>query len=68
MEDKEILSFLLANDLGQQTLTRLIDEVNERGGPDNTTLALTVFSEEPTSSKQSSVSAFLSNALGVRKK
>jgi serine/threonine protein phosphatase PrpC len=68
MEDKEILSFLLANDLGQQTLTRLIDEVNERGGPDNTTLALTVFSEEPTSSKQSSVSAFLSKALGVRKK
>jgi protein phosphatase len=68
MEEQEILGFLMADELGQETLSRMIDEVNERGGPDNTTLALTVFSEEPVSSKESSISSFLSKALGVRKK
>lgn len=46
MEDSEILEEILREPPGPETLTRLIDEVNARGGPDNTTLALTVFSEE----------------------
>jgi protein phosphatase len=46
MEDAEILGRILLDEPGPQTLDRLIDEVNARGGPDNTTLALAVFSSE----------------------
>jgi serine/threonine protein phosphatase PrpC len=68
MEDREILSFIMAKEPGRQVLSSLIDEVNERGGPDNTTLALAVFSEETEPSKESSISSFLSKTLGSRKK
>jgi PPM family protein phosphatase len=63
MEDEEILAWLGRGELGPQTLTALIEEVNARGGPDNTTLALTVISEgEP--STDSKISSFISKALG----
>lgn len=47
MEDQEILEEILRENPGDQTLERIIARVNERGGPDNTTLALTVFHEDP---------------------
>lgn len=43
MEDQEILGEILKGAPGPETLERIIARVNERGGPDNTTLALTVF-------------------------
>jgi len=46
VEDEEILAEILKQTPGPQTLDRLIDLVNERGGPDNVTLALTVLSED----------------------
>lgn len=63
MEDEEILAWLRRSELGPQTIAGLIEEVNSRGGPDNTTLALTVISEgEP--STDSKISSFISKALG----
>lgn len=47
MKDEEILNEVLKDEPGPHTLERLIGEVNARGGPDNTTLALTVFLSEP---------------------
>ncbi len=43
MDDEDILSMVLEGEVGPQTLTRMIEEVNERGGPDNTTLAIATF-------------------------
>lgn len=45
MDDDEILEYLLETEPGPEMLDRLVNEVNRRGGPDNTTLALAVFSE-----------------------
>ncbi len=47
LKDEEILEEVLKDEPGPHTLERLIEEVNARGGPDNVTLALTVFSSEP---------------------
>jgi len=47
MEDEEILTEILKERPGPATLERLIDEVNGRGGPDNVTLLMMAFSEEP---------------------
>lgn len=47
VEDEEILEHLLREPAGLETLERMIDLVNARGGPDNTTLALAVFPAEP---------------------
>ncbi len=51
MEDEEILSAFSAERPSPDMLQRLIDEVNARGGPDNVTLAVVVFSEEPKASE-----------------
>ncbi len=51
MEDQELLEEVLNGTPGEKTLERIIDRVNERGGPDNTTLALTVFHEDPEQDK-----------------
>lgn len=40
MEDDEILEVIMSQGPGSGALTKLIDTVNARGGPDNTTLAL----------------------------
>jgi len=47
MEDREILEAFATNSLNIDSLKRVVDEVNLRGGPDNVTLAVTVFSESP---------------------
>jgi serine/threonine protein phosphatase PrpC len=47
MSDQEILQEVLRDKPGQLTLDRMIEEVNLRGGPDNTTLALAAFIAEP---------------------
>ncbi|MBI5250978.1 MAG: serine/threonine-protein phosphatase [Desulfomonile tiedjei] len=52
MQDQEILEEILNGSPGPETLERIIDRVNERGGPDNTTLALTVFHEDPEGEKE----------------
>lgn len=70
MEDSEILEEILREPPGPETLTRLIDEVNARGGPDNTTLALTVFSEDrksDTDTKASNSATGASNASTGRR-
>jgi PPM family protein phosphatase len=46
MTDEDILQEILKSKPGPDVLNRLIEEVNRRGGPDNTTLTLTVISEE----------------------
>jgi len=51
MTDKEILDEILKDKPGPETLERLIFLVNERGGPDNTTLAMTVFCENSQQEK-----------------
>jgi PPM family protein phosphatase len=51
MKDEEILDEVLKDEPGPHTLERLITEVNARGGPDNITLALTVFLSEPDGSR-----------------
>lgn len=48
MTDDEILDYVLQTKPGSETLDRLIVEVNERGGPDNTTITLTRFIEAST--------------------
>jgi protein phosphatase len=45
LSDDEILEHVLRDKPGAELLTRLIGEANERGGPDNTTIALTRFLE-----------------------
>ncbi len=45
MTDLEILQEILRNKPGPDILDGLIEEVNRRGGPDNTTLTLAVISE-----------------------
>ena len=46
MTDEEILQEILKSKPGAEVLDRLIEEVNRRGGPDNTTLTLAVISED----------------------
>ncbi len=50
MDDNEILDWIVRNEPGSELLSRMVEEVNARGGPDNTTLAITVFGEDPDSS------------------
>jgi len=45
MTDEEILQEIVRDPVGQETLDRLVSIVNDRGGPDNTTLVLSVFYE-----------------------
>jgi len=47
MNDEEILEEIVKDEAGPETLDRLIEIVNDRGGPDNTTLVLAVFCREP---------------------
>jgi serine/threonine protein phosphatase PrpC len=51
MEDEDILRAFSAERPNPDTLQRVVDEVNARGGPDNVTLAVVVFSEEPDASE-----------------
>jgi protein phosphatase len=46
MEDHEILEEVMRFKAGPEVLERLIEIVNDRGSPDNTTLALSVLREE----------------------
>ncbi len=46
MEDHEILEEVMRYKPGPEVLERLIEIVNDRGSPDNTTLALSILSEE----------------------
>jgi PPM family protein phosphatase len=64
MEDQEILVWLRQDSPGPEILTRLIDEVNARGGPDNITLALIAVSEGEGESKDSAIASFISKAMG----
>ncbi len=47
VEDEEVLEHLTREPVGLETLERMIELANARGGPDNTTLALAVFPAEP---------------------
>jgi protein phosphatase len=49
MNEEEILASVLSSEPGPETLDRLLAEVDRRGSPDNTTLALTVFLEDERS-------------------
>ena len=51
MEDEEILTAFSTERPSPEMLERLIEEVNARGGPDNVTLAVAVFSETPEASE-----------------
>jgi PPM family protein phosphatase len=53
LDDEEILAQVLIDKPGPDTLTRLIDVANARGGPDNITLALAVVSDGPGPTKES---------------
>lgn len=46
MKEEEILEIVLSSEPGPETLDRMLQEVDRRGSPDNTTLALTVCREE----------------------
>ena len=46
VSDDEILNEVLKGEPGPEVLDRLIDLANERGGPDNTTVAITVVGED----------------------
>jgi serine/threonine protein phosphatase PrpC len=46
MDDEEILSMIIDGGANRDALNQIIEEVNERGGPDNTTLAIVVFKNE----------------------
>lgn len=46
MSDEETLAFIMQEPPGPSILERLVEEVNERGGPDNTTLVLTVLTND----------------------
>ncbi len=65
MSDPEILREVLRDNPGPETLDRLIDEVNRRGGPDNTTLALALFSEQPQPARESRLRLLLAKALAI---
>ncbi|MBM3299659.1 MAG: serine/threonine-protein phosphatase [Deltaproteobacteria bacterium] len=68
MSDQDILAEIVKQPPGPEVLDHLIELVNERGGPDNTTLALTVFHEEPEE-KESRISSLISKSWrGKRKK
>jgi len=43
MNEEEILEEVLSGQVGPETIDRIIEEVNRRGGPDNTTLAIVAF-------------------------
>ncbi len=62
MNDPEILQEILADKPGPETLDRLINEVNRRGGPDNTTVALAAFSEEPPRAQKSKLPSLIARA------
>ncbi|MFZ5865314.1 MAG: PP2C family protein-serine/threonine phosphatase [Thermodesulfobacteriota bacterium] len=49
LEDAEMLGMIQQSPVGPETLSRLVDEVNARGGPDNTTVALAVFRRDSDS-------------------
>lgn len=68
LEDDEILAEILGDEPGPELLDRMIDVVNQRGGPDNTTLALAVFSEDPDEIKHSRISSLISRTFGSAKK
>lgn len=55
MSDEEILRKVLETKLGPETLDRLIDEANQRGGPDNTTVTITRFVEESAPAENAQV-------------
>jgi protein phosphatase len=65
MDDPEILQEILKDEPGPLTLDRLIDEVNERGGPDNTTLALAAFSAPPQPAKEPRLPLLLAKILAM---
>jgi protein phosphatase len=65
MSDQEILQEVLRDKPGQLTLDRMIEEVNLRGGPDNTTLALAAFIAEPQPVRESKLQSFLAKTLAV---
>jgi PPM family protein phosphatase len=65
MSDPEILQEVLRDKPGPQTLDRMIEEVNLRGGPDNTTLALATFIAEPQPAQESKWQSFLAKTLAV---
>lgn len=46
MDDEEILSMIIDGGANREALNQMIEEVNERGGPDNTTLAIAVFKND----------------------
>ena len=46
MDDDEILSMIIDGGANRDALNLMIEEVNERGGPDNTTLAIAVFKND----------------------
>ncbi len=51
MSDEEILSEVTSTEPGQETLERIVAEVNDRGGPDNVTIAVTIFTEDQTTTE-----------------
>jgi PPM family protein phosphatase len=65
MNDREILQEVLSDKPGPHTLDRLIDIVNLRGGPDNTTLALAEFSAEPQPAEESRLKSFVAKTLAI---
>jgi serine/threonine protein phosphatase PrpC len=46
MDDDEILSMIIDGGANREALDLMIEEVNERGGPDNTTLAMVIFKND----------------------
>ncbi|MGO9567725.1 MAG: PP2C family protein-serine/threonine phosphatase [Desulfomonilaceae bacterium] len=65
MSDEEILQEILRDKPGPLTLDRLIDEVNLRGGPDNTTLALAAFSAQPQPAEESKLQSFFAKTWAI---
>lgn len=57
MSDEETLALILREPPGPDVLERLVEEVNERGGPDNTTLVLSVLSNDPERTDETTESA-----------
>ena len=46
MDDEEILEMIMEGGANVESLEKMIAEVNERGGPDNTTLAIAVYKND----------------------
>jgi serine/threonine protein phosphatase PrpC len=46
MNELEILEEVLGSKPGPDTIDRILEEVNRRGSPDNTTLALVLFQQD----------------------